>query len=418
MIAKDPALKNTKQQGPVADFGNLERRIEFDIHGIVGVRLVDPSEQDIAAVSKQLGLPEEPLSREPDITIRFVEHLPVPGSLHVGFAQEGFTRDGFFTFETGARRRGVRIPLVQLGKACEIVCESGLQSVPLLMPILALTALAKGYVAVHASAFVLNGVGTLMAGSAESGKTTALLGFASSGAEFIGDDWVLLGGDEPRMCGLPTEIELSLRHLNALPDLRRSIPRSKLWALEGLGGLDRIEEMSLTGAVNPTFTGRILRKVTKAIEQRIAPKVTPQAIFGNGSGSMIAKPERLFLLIRHSAPGIDVDRVPSSEMAQRMTHLSQHEQMRIMEHYRAFRVAFPEARNDFLEQANEHQLDILSHALSRMETYTVRHPYPLDFSKLYEKIQPYCKAPDEARTDAVPAIPKHSAKSERVLCKL
>jgi hypothetical protein len=89
-----------------------------------------------------------------------------------------------------------------------------------------------------------------------------------------------------------------------------------------------------------------------------------------------------------------------------------------MEHYRAFRVAFPEARNDFLEQANEHQLDILSHALSRMETYTVRHPYPLDFSKLYEKIQPYCKALNEARTDAVPAIPKHSAKSERVLCKL
>jgi len=228
---------------------------------------------------------------------------------------------------------------------------------------------------------------------------------------------VLLGGDEPRMCGLPTEIELSLRHLNALPNLRRSIPRSKLWALEGLGGLDRMQEMSLLGAVNPKFGGKFLRKVTKAIEQRIAPKVMPEAIFGNGAGAMAAKPERLFLLIRHSAPRIEVDRVPSSEMAQRMTHLVQHEQMSIMGHYRAFRVAFPEAINNFLERANEYQLDILSRALSGMETYTVRHPYPLVFSKLYEKIRPFCKTPRRARTELVPAIPKHSSRGEQVLCK-
>jgi hypothetical protein len=417
MITHDLAVKSSRQQDPLVDSSNRERSVEFDVHGIVGVRLVDPSPEDLAGVSKQLGLPPGSLLREPDITIRFVERLPIPGPFDLGLAKEGFTRDGFFTFETGARSRAVRIPLAQLGEACEIVCERGLPSVPLLMPILALTALAKGYVAVHASAFVYNGVGTLVVGSGESGKTTALLGFASQGAEFIGEDWVLVGGDEPSMCGLPTEIELSLRHLDALPDFRRSFPRPRLWALEALGGLDRLQEMSWMGAVYLRFGGRILRRLTKAIEQRIAPKVTPRAIFGHGLGAMAAKPERLFLLIRHSAPRIEVDCVPSTEMAQRLTHLVQHEQASIMSHYRAFRVAFADARNNFLERANDDQLQILSRALSRMETYTVRHPYPLVFSKLYEKIRPFCEAPRRAPSDLVPAIPKHSSIDERVLCK-
>jgi len=54
---------------------------------------------------------------------------------------------------------------------------------------------------VHASAVVYNGVGILMAGWAHCGKTAALLGFASKGAEYVGEEWVLLSGNGPKNAG-------------------------------------------------------------------------------------------------------------------------------------------------------------------------------------------------------------------------
>ncbi len=210
---------------------NRPTEVDFDLHGLIGVRLVDPSSRDVAAVRQQLGVTRQPLSREPDITLRFVKHLLMPPLRHLGFKKLGFTDNALFVFEDGAHGRKVRIPFAQLGRKCEILCESGLQSVPLLKPILALTAQAKGFASVHASAFVHNGVGVLMAGWAESGKTTALLGFATRGAELIGEDWVLVSRDGQKMCGLPTMIKLSSSHLETVPQVRRTIKRSSLLQL-------------------------------------------------------------------------------------------------------------------------------------------------------------------------------------------
>src|SRR6266446_5097097 len=49
--------------------------VDFDIHGLVGVRLVGPSPTNVAAVSAQIGPPSSSVLRRPDIVVRYVDHL-------------------------------------------------------------------------------------------------------------------------------------------------------------------------------------------------------------------------------------------------------------------------------------------------------------------------------------------------------
>jgi len=68
-----------------------QHTLDFDIYGIIGVRLINPGPQDIAAVTRQLGPLQSTLSEEPDITIRFVENIPTPNINYLGVDFVGFT---------------------------------------------------------------------------------------------------------------------------------------------------------------------------------------------------------------------------------------------------------------------------------------------------------------------------------------
>ncbi len=54
-----------------AGTGDADRpaQVDFDLHGFVGVRLLEPLPRDVAAVARQLGPLQSPLSRTPDITV-------------------------------------------------------------------------------------------------------------------------------------------------------------------------------------------------------------------------------------------------------------------------------------------------------------------------------------------------------------
>lgn len=377
---------------------------QFDMHGVLGIALVDPSPADLKAVTKHLGPLQRPLLREPDITIRFEKNLAPLSLQHLGQKQNAFTDDAFFVFDEANTGAMARIPFGQVGGPCEIVCTRGRGWVPLLLPLLSLTALAKDFVAVHASAFVHHGVGILMAGWAGSGKTTALLGFAGEEAEFIGEEWVLLSGDGQTMCGLPREIELSPAHLDTVPEIRRAIKRSRLWALEGLRHLSTTQG-ALAGKVDGTTRGKALRRVISGAQRRILPRVSPQALFGGRVGSLTARPDKIFLLISHNDRKIEVIPTPPNEMARRIAHMMQYEQRGFMEHYLAFQFAFPERRNAFVEESSSYRYELLMRALQGKETYTVRHPHPIRFSSLYEAVKPFCEIKKNIQAEAVCAVP-------------
>ncbi len=202
------------------------------------------------------------------------------------------------------------------------------------------------------------------------------------------------------MCGLPREIELSPSHLETVPDVRRAIKRQRRWGFEGLRHLGRMQG-TLGEKINGAFPASMLHRAISAVQRRVLPKVSPQAIFGSRVGSLVAKPEKVFLLISHDDSCVEVRPTPPVEMARRIAHMTQYEQSKFMEHYLAFKFAFPAAKNVFVEESPTHQYELLSRALMAKETYIVWHPHPVNFSVLYEKIKPFCESTTNVQNEAV-----------------
>ncbi len=376
---KPDLVRHNHTERSAATLSKDLQRTEFDIHGVLGVALVDPSSADVKAVIKHLGPLRGPLLREPDITIRFDKNLAPLCLRHLGQKQNAFTDDAFFVFDETDRSAMAKIPFDQVGSRCEIVCTRSRGSMPLLVPLLSLIALAKGFVAVHASAFVHRGVGILMAG------------------------WAL-SGDGQTMCGLPREIELSPAHLDTVPEVRRAIKRSRLWGFESLRHLTTMQDL-LPRKADGTTPAKALRKVISAAQRRILPTVRPQALFGDRVASLTARPDKVFLLISHDDRNVEIIPTPPREMARRIAHMMQYEQRRFMEHYLAFQFAFPERKNAFVEESSSYRYELLLSALQGKETYTVRHPHPIAFSSLYEAVKPFCGTTKSIQTEVVCAVP-------------
>jgi len=105
-------------------------QIDYDIHGLIGIRLLNSSQADAAAICRQLGPFQRPLSLEPDIVLRFV-HPPSSDCLrYVEENESGFTEGGFFVFQRERDKAKVRIAFDEIRKRCEILCEIGMRSVP------------------------------------------------------------------------------------------------------------------------------------------------------------------------------------------------------------------------------------------------------------------------------------------------
>ena len=379
------------------------REIDFNIHGVVRIRLLDPSPAELRAACKLLGHPSRLPLTNPDITVRFVEDLSASGIRFLG-DDEGFTDDGFYLLQKGTRRVMARIPFDQIGESCEIVCRSRSGSMPLLMPLVGLTALRRGYIPLHASAVTYDNEGLLMAGWAHCGKTTALLGFASKGAEYVGEDWVLLSENGQTMCGLMRPLELSPWQVDSLPRLWRSVNVKSRCALCGIGVLRAFQKMVQGERVQSSFVFRGLQKVSVALEGRLLPVIMPSAIFGNRICCAGAPADKIFLFLSQEDRRINVQPITPVEMACRLTFLVQHELTPLLQHYVAYRFAFPGLRNEFVENIIEYLPAILTRAFHDKETYIVRLPYPHVFQELYETIWSLCKPTAVATAESPHAL--------------
>src|SRR5215210_5382369 len=202
------------------------RIVDYDLHGIVGVRLVGAAPGDVAAVDAQLGPIQGALRREPDIVVHFVERLDLRGPLrYVGLDDAAFADDAFVVFTGRSRaRRAAKLSFEEIGGRCELVCESGAPAVPLLLAIINISALARGVVPLHASAFSYRGTDVLVTGWAKGGKTEALLSFMEQGAQYIGDEWIYIRPDDGHMFGIPEPIRIWDWHLDDLPHYRERLP--------------------------------------------------------------------------------------------------------------------------------------------------------------------------------------------------
>ncbi|MEN9938037.1 MAG: hypothetical protein RLZZ387_4616 [Chloroflexota bacterium] len=363
--------------------------VDFDLYGLVGIRLLDASPRDAAAVERQIGPLRGRLERPPDITIRFVDRLPVAGTVRLLGLEEGaFTDDAFLVLRSkhGARVRA-QIPLAEVGRPCEIVCERGIASVPLLKPIINLAALGRGTLPLHASAFLYRGVGVITTGWQQGSKTGTLLAFMARGARFVADDWVYLSDGGARMHGIPEPIHLRDGYLRALPQYRAAIgarERVRLDALRAAQGAVRAVAPRSGGGL----VGRALRRAAEELEGQAAVRVHPQTLFGPGACEVEGTPQVAFLTVSRDAPGVEVRPADPEEIAQRMVFTLQYERLNFMAHYRMFQFAFPGASNPVVATAEERERDLLRQALAGKRVYVVYHSYPASVEQLYAAMSP------------------------------
>ena len=369
-----------------------EREIDYDLHGLAGIRLVDASPGDAAAVARQLGPIRAPLDREPNIVIRFVDRLTTSAPLrYLGLGEAGFTDDGFFVLRSKHKTPAkVRVGFAELGGRCEIVCEHGLAAVPLLIPILNLTVLRGGAAPLHASAFVFEGTGVVATGWAKGGKTEALLAFMSRGAEYVGDEWVYASADGERVHGLPEPIRVWDWHLPDLPRYRALLgtaERARLGAIRSVIALEG--PLAATGA-SGLAPVRALTRLSPLLRKQLFVDIPPERFFGGGLGALSGGFDRLFFLASHEGSDVAVEQIDPLEVARRMVFSHQHERLDFLGSYLQFRFAFPERINPILEEAEQLERESLKRVLAGKTCYAVHHPYPVSIPALFDAMGPLC----------------------------
>lgn len=360
--------------------------VDFDLHGLAAVRLVNARDEDVRAVARQLGpirvAAGETAAREPQIVVRFVEEqaLAAGGAAHiVSLGHTAYVDNGeqrFFVLrgkhKTPAR---VQIPLAQIGGHCEILCQHGVTAVPYLIPILNLTVLANDALPLHAGAFVYNDLGIMVTGWSKGGKTEALLGFMARGASYVADEWTYLFEGGHCMAGIPEPLRIWEWHLSELPAYRRRLSRRQRVRLAGLDALQRA-----LGRLAPQ-KGRGVRaqahRLKAVVQKQQGINVPPGRLFGEGRWTAQAPLERLFFVQSSEEPQIRVEPVDPATVAQRMLFSLQEEQRHLQSLYRQFRFAFPDAENELIERSPEIQASRLHEMLAHKEAYAVTHPYPV-----------------------------------------
>jgi hypothetical protein len=358
--------------------------VDHDIHGLVGIRLIDPSAPDVEAVSDQVGSPGT-LYREPDISIRFVREVgsrrPLkwiePGVL-------GFADEGLFVFTADSAGEPASCVNVDASsRRWQVQCRSGLGAVPLLLPLVDLIMSRRGLHALHASAFTYNETGVLVAGWARSGKTTSLLAFMARGAAYIGDDRVYLQTEDNRLYGLPSPVALRAPHLDELPRYGESAGWRARSRLRAFAVVERAA--SAAAAIDGLASTHVARRIA-GLASDASISISPHALFGGGSFE--GRLEKAFLAIAHDSPDVRVEAIEPRDLAQRLLFSLRAERLRISELDFAFHFAFPDRPWEFGEEEENTELDALARALERGETYVVYHPHPAPADALQRAMAP------------------------------
>lgn len=356
---------------------------DFDLHGFVGIRLVGAGAADIARVRRQLGLVPAPLSRDPDIVIRFVDRIePREPLTYAGWADAGHVGDAFVLLRgKGNVPAKAVIPFEAVGSRCEIICERAMPAVPHLLAIVNFTALAKGVLPLHASAFTYEGHGVLATGWAKGGKTETLLAFMALGAHYVGDEWVYLTRDG-RMHGVPEPIRLWHWQLGQLPAVTSRLPRRALFKLRTLGAVAAVAGRAAGAARSGGLLASVVRRAAPVLQRQAYLQIPPAELFGEAALALRGRLDTLLLVASHDSPTVTVDRVDPRYVARRMRASLEEERQPFLTHYRQFKYAMPDAASPVVEGASALESDLLEAVMKGHDAYYVRHPYPVDISSL------------------------------------
>jgi hypothetical protein len=359
---------------------------DFDLHGIVGIRVLDASPQDVATVTRQLGPIAAPLTREPDITIRFVDELPEAGPMTYATWQESAATDDDFYLLRGKDGVAARtlLPMDAVGDSCQIVCERRAGHVPHLLAVINMTALQRDVLPLHASAFTYEGVGVLATGWGKGGKTEVLLAFAARGARYVGDEWVYLTPDG-EMHGVPEPIRLWNWHIEQLPELRAGLPaatRARLASLPAMASSAAGLSARLRG-----LPASVLRRTAPVLRRQAYVQVPPARLFGEDALALHGRVDQVLFVASHDRDDVTIEPMAGASVAAHMLASLEEERGPLLQVYRQFRFLFPERRAAAIEEAPAIERRLLERYLADRPAHVLRHPYPVDLDSLVGPVE-------------------------------
>jgi hypothetical protein len=366
--------------------GDSSRTVDLDLHGIVGVRLLDARPGDVDVLVRQMGPLVAPLDREPDITVRFVDDLPETRRLtYAGWPDTAGTDDSFYLLKgkDGVAARTL-LPMDSVGARCDIVCERRAGHVPHLLAVINTTALTKGVLPLHASAFTYRGVGVMATGWAKGGKTETLLAFAARGAQYVGDEWIYLTPDG-RMHGIPEPIRLWHWHVEQLPALRDGLPRLARARLDALPSV----ASSATAAAGRLrgLPASVLRRAAPVVLRQAYVQVPPARLFGEDAIALHGRLDRLLLVASHDRDDVTIEPVSGASVAAHMRASLEEERAPFLQAYRQFRYLFPERASIAVEESPAIERRLLDQYLGARSAHLLRHPYPLRLESLVGPVE-------------------------------
>jgi hypothetical protein len=369
----------------------IDGTLVHNVHGLVKISMRSAPGALRRQLRRRLGPSTGETGAEPDIAIRFTESLPTKGRLRfLGSNDAAYDDEHFYLLDPVGHR--IRIDLEALGDRCEIVCERGVTSLPLLTSIIGMRLLRKGYVLLHSSAFVYGDKGVLVAGWEKGGKTEMLLAFMASGAAYVANEWTIVRADGGELLGLGGVVHIWDWHLRSLPRYSSGVSRSDRQRLLMLRWYRR--------AYNAVADGRAPRgAITSALHQLSLDggvsllgqvRVSPEDLFGDAVRHDAVALDRVFLA---TVGGDDVAMLPADPglIARRMVASQAYERRKLFDAYQSFRFAFPDRSSDLLEGAHELEARLLSEAFSGKPSHEIVHPYPVPLDGLYRAAEPVCR---------------------------
>jgi hypothetical protein len=365
--------------------------VDFDLHGLARIRLIEATAADVRTVARQVGPIQATVAGEADITIRFVDEVPIHGPLRiVGLDQGGYTDDSFLVLRSKHKSQGrVRVPIDEIGGRFEILCERGAAAVPQLIPILNLTVLARGALPLHASAFVIDGIGVAACGWSKGGKTETLLSFMRHGAQYVGDEWVYVTGDGKWLHGIPEPIRLWDWHLTQIPEYRALVSRKDRAKLSTIGALESVHRGMPRRARRRLPGVHAFDRVMTLLEGQRHVDPPAERLFGRDRWVERAPFDRLVFLGNAQVPDVQVEAIDPMEVAERMTFSHVHHRLGFLDYYWQFRYAFPDRPNRIVDEIESIERALLRKVFANKTAFEVLHPHPLDIAGLFDAIRPH-----------------------------
>ena len=236
----------------------------------------------------------------------------------------------------------------------------------------------------------------LVLGWEKGGKTESLLAFTNQNADYIGDEMVALSDDGNKMFGIPIPIAIWEWQLKYIPYLSLEIKLKYKIIFKIILYLEKFYRIFAKGRINSFFLFQLLDASLPALKRKLKIWVHPYDLFKNQKGKQGTTPDKVFLVMSHNnKKDIFIESCLPEEIAQRMLSSNEFERMHFFKYYQAFKFAFPNLRNEFLETIDERQKKLISHVFSGKESYKVTHPYPVSLDDLFNKMSPFCESKTE-----------------------